>query len=501
VGGIGAGIIAVAVTGFAVAFFFVSVSDSQNLLLLLNPSRQRRARKRKVDDAARFDVRSFRRSAVMLPDPPTPGHVVSDGYNPPPMMQRNHETSLPASPWAYSGSNTAGNGIHSQYQDVSDNILSSAPQAEAFVIPSGPHFQQNLPSPHGQSASDSPVLTRHPSNNLTRKKTNSPVGGPRQIFTTLHTTRNAPILADDYVDLSRSSVSPFQAAQYAEISRRLNHTSSTLSTIISPAQIYAIQQKELPPVPTVTPAREPAIPVVDSIRASPFDDQEPSSPPPPQENLEAKAVAASVAPPANEPMPLSFAGASTTLTIANEVPTLSVQTMHLAAYSSDSSSQEVFEFPVPPSPAISYFSRYRTDSLPHVLPEINIQERSSVSSYIPGSSAFSSSGYISGMMGASEGRIPPVGLPPLGLKAEGRFVYAPSPLASSFAVSTPAMKEHEGRSTGAQASTLRNGRLDAVDFRGKGVVASASSVSVELRNSELKRPETVYNPDDVYGGI
>ena len=471
--------------------------------LSLNPPRQRRARKYEVDDAARFDVRGFRRSALMLPDPPSPDHGVSDGFNPPPMMQRNHETFTPVSPWAYSGSNMAGHGVHNQYQDVSGHVLSSAPQAEATA--SGQHFEPiasvPLPSPPGQSASDSRVLTRHPSNSLPRRQANSTAGAvPRPTFTTPHTTRNAPIPADDYMDLSRSSVSPFQAVQYTEISRRLNYSGSTSSsTMISPAQIYAIQQKELPPVPTVMPVREPSIPVVDdSIKASPFDDQEPSSSLSSQENLEVKAVAAPVAPPATEPMPLSSAVAPTTLTIANEAPTLSVQTMHLPAYSSDSSSQEVLEFPVPPSPAISYFSRYRTDSLPHVLPEIKIHQRSSISSYIPGSS-FSGSGYSSGMTGASEDSN--LGLPSLGLKLDNRFVYTPSPLASSFAVPiTPAMEEHEGRFVQAQATTLRDGRL-GVDFREKGVVGSASSVSVELRNSKLERPETVYNPDDVYGGI
>lgn len=447
-----------------------------------------------MDDATRFDVRGFRRSALILPDPPTPEHVVSDGYNPPPMMQRNHETFTPASPWAYFGSNMAGHAKHKQHQGVSDHVLNSAPQTQAFATASGQHFERNpiapvpLPSPHGQSASGIPVLSRHPSNDLPRRQTNCQVADPRQTFTTPHTARNAPIPTDDYVDLSRSSVSPFQAAQYAEISRRLNYSSSTsLSTMISPAQIYAIQQKELPPVPTVMPVRESSIPVVDSIRASPFDDQELSSPLSSQENFEDQAVAAPVAPPATEPVPLSSAVASTTLTTANEVPTLSVQTMHLPAYSSDSSSQEVLEFPVPPSPAISYFSRYRTDSLPHVLPEIKIQQRSSISSYIPGNSTLSSTRYNSGMVGASEDGIPSVGLPSLGLKSEGRFVYTPSPLASGFAVPTPAMEEHE-----AQATTLKDSRLG---------VDAASSVSVELRNSEPKRPETVYNPDDVYGGI
>ena len=451
-----------------------------------------------MNDAARFDVRGFRRSALMLPDPPSPEHGVSDGYNPPPMVQRNHETFTPTSPWAYSGSNMAGYGVHSQYQDVSGHVLNSAPQTGAFATASGQQSPVPLPSPRSQSASDSPVLTRHPLNNLSRRQANSTAAVPRPTFTTPHTARNAPVPADDYVDLSRSSVSPFQAAQYAEISRRLNYSSSTsFSTMISPAQIYAIQQKELPPVPTVMPVCEPSIPVDDdSINASLFDDQEPSSSLSSQENLDVKTVAA---PPATEPMSPSSAVAPTTLTIANEVPTLSVQTMHLPAYSSDSSSQEVLEFPVPPSPAISYFSRYRADSLPHVLPEIKIQQRSSISSYIPGSSTFSGSGYSSGMTGASEDSN--LGLPSLGLKLESRFVYTPSPLASSFAVPiTPAMEEHEGRSAEAQATTLRDGRL-GVDFREKGVVDSASSVSVELKNSELKRPETVYNPDDVYGGI
>jgi len=511
VGGVGAGIIAVAVIGFAVAFFFVSVSGLKSSFSF-NGSQQRRARKRELDDAARFDVRDFRRSAVMLPDPSTRGDIMNGGYtyNPPMMMQRNHETSIPASPWSYAGSNMAGYGIHSQ--DASDHVLSSAPLAQTFVTASGQHFEQDptastpLRSPYGQSPSDSSFLVRQLSNNLSQRRTlaqsKSTSAVPHQTFISPPATGNAQIPADDYVDLSRSSVSPFQAVQYAEISRRLNDSSSTSSTIISPAQIYAIQQKELPPVPTVMPVWKPS--AANTTAVSPFDDQEPSSPLSPQsvqDNLKVEAVTASVAPPITKPVPLPPPAASTSLTMgykaSYEAPSLGVQTIHLPASSTDSSLQEEFEFPVPPSPAISYISRYRTDSLPHVLPEIKIQQRSSVSSYIPGSPM--TGGYISGMTDTSGvsgySEIPSMGLRSLGYKPESRFVPAPSPLASSFAVPTPAM-EHEGRFAEAQANTMRDGIQNA-----SAEISIKAAGSAEPKNPELKRPETVYSPDDVYGGI
>ena len=514
VGGVGAGIIAVAVIGFAVAFFFVSVSGPKSSFSF-NVSQQRRARKRELDDAARFDVRDFRRSAVMLPDPSTRGDIMNGGYtyNPPMMMQRNHEISIPASPWSYAGSNMAGYGIHSQYQDASDHVLSSAPLAQTFVTASGQQFEQDptastpLRSPYGQSTSDSSVLVRQLSNNLSQRRTlaqsKSTSAVPHQTFISPPATGNTQIPADDYVDLSRSSVSPFQAVQYAEISRHLNDSSSTSSTIISPAQIYAIQQKELPPVPAVMPVWKPS--AANTTAVSPFDDQEPSSPLSPQsvqDNLKVEAVTASVAPPITKPAPLPPSAASTSLTMgykaSYEAPSLNVQTIHLPASSTDSSLQEEFEFPVPPSPAISYTSRYRTDSLPHVLPEIKIQQRSSVSSYIPGSPMMTG-GYISGMTDTSGvsgySEILSMGLRSLGYKSESRFVPAPSPLASSFAVPTPAM-EHEGRFAEVQPNTLRDGIQNA-----SAEISMKAAGSAEPKNPELKRPETVYSPDDVYGGI
>ncbi|KXN91112.1 hypothetical protein AN958_02888 [Leucoagaricus sp. SymC.cos] len=500
VGGVGAGIVAIAVISFAVAFFF------------------RRIRKRELGEGAGFDARGFRRSAVLLEDPPTHEDTVNRGYNPPPaptMMEQRQHVPIPVSARGYAepyyGSNAAGHGTSNQLQvqpSYSSGHVSSSnqpsptgPSAHTLMASPVTRYVQNpiapapMPSPYEQSIIAS-VLTRQPSNGTMERQTMAQsihsADAPNTALTRQPTIRSAQVPTDDYVDLSRSSVSPFQAAQYAEISRRLNSppsSSASTPTVVSPAQIYATQQKDLPPVPPISGHDAP---VVASPTASPFGDPEPSTP-----ASEPVSTPTAVTPPAPA-VALVPVQAPASPPLSPSI--LSVQPMHLSALSTDSSSQEELEFPVPPSPAISFSSRYRVSSVPPTLPEIQVQDRSSISSYIPGSPMIGT-GYISGLSDASGASgmtgVGSMGLRPVGPRSEGKFVPAPSPLASSFVVASPTDSQ-EGPFAKAQGSALKQ---MAQSTTTNAPAKSAQEPVTENKDAKGKRPNTVYDPDDAYGGF
>ncbi|KAF9454461.1 hypothetical protein P691DRAFT_754692 [Macrolepiota fuliginosa MF-IS2] len=484
VGGVGAGIVAVAALGFAVAFFL------------------RRTRKRGMDEGAGFDARDFRRSAVMLQDPPTHQDTINRGYNPPPSpsMIEHQQTpvSAPASGWGYAesyyGNNPTGHGAYGRYEgQYADYANLTPPLPTAKSTPVSAHYGQNpispaspMPSPYVQPGM-APVLTRQASGSTTERHSateaseivRQEVNAPYPTLVRQNTTRSVQIPVDDYVDLARSSVSPFQAAQYMEISRQLN-AQPPLETLepspTSPAQLYVTQQKDLPPVPPRAIVQETVAPMAPAA----FQPTQPTSP-------RLRTESEPVAPPIAEPAPAIVAPPSPGSSMLNP------QTLHVQDFSTDSFSltqESELEFPVPPSPAISYSSRYRVESIPPSLPEIKIQERSSVSSYIPRSPMIGT-GYISGMSGMSDVSGPnSVGLQPVGLRSEGRFVPAPSPLASSFGVTSPA-EERDGVFARAQAKA-RN-----------ATVATARTTPAAVAGDEKEdgKRVTVYDPDDAYGGF
>jgi len=174
---------------------------------------------------------------------------------------------------------------------------------------------------------------------------------------------------------------------------------------------------------------------------------------------------------------------------------LNVQTFHFPAFSTESLSAETLEFPVPPSPAMSFSSRYRVESLPPSLPEIKVQERSSVSSYI--SKAPLGSGFPSGISGVSG-----LGLP---ARSEQGFVGTPSPLASSFGVATPAVEESRFAAAQEQSLKEQNAPSATTTPTAAAITTSApvSSPVADFKNNnyDKNRPNTVYDLEDVYGGI
>ncbi|KAG6381794.1 hypothetical protein JVT61DRAFT_402 [Boletus reticuloceps] len=185
----------------------------------------RRQRSRDIDD---FDAQAFKRqSAILVDDPPAP----SRSYNPrPPTMIEQHNASPAlAAQGAYSGQNFYGNySEHSQQPPYAPemNQLAGSPPPRAYGAPSMGYAgyndpQQRIvrqPSNMGRPAYDpTQQLARQPSNAqyLTRQPSSAPGYSPP----------TAPPTSLDpnarYIDLNRSSISPYQAAQYADISRQL----------------------------------------------------------------------------------------------------------------------------------------------------------------------------------------------------------------------------------------------------------------------------------------
>ena len=208
---------------------------------------QRRYRKRREQDS--FDRGSFRRSAVVLSDPPTHADTVERGFNPrpPTMIERKLANTPPASPQMQQQFNHmyAPTLEHGQ-QQYQYGPASGYGHPDAYLTPSfvpgqvlanaspaptptsaQPLFStmQQGPSPFSPVASpiapldtsrESPI--RQASNEQVLKRQSSGnVSERRSLAGTVTGTPEA-----HYLDLSRSSVSPFQAAQYAAISRTLD---------------------------------------------------------------------------------------------------------------------------------------------------------------------------------------------------------------------------------------------------------------------------------------
>jgi len=241
--------------------------------------------------------------------------------------------------------------------------------------------------------------------------------------------------ADDYVDLSRSSVSPYQAAQYAEISKRLN-------TEVPDGLHTPDVDSEVPPVP----------PKFEAPTSSPFAD--PASPP-------------------------SSPGGGGEGQYANDTRDISSSSSNTTRpMSSDSITAQTLDFPVPPIPAHTISSRYRIDSTPPSLPEINIESRVSVGNY-PGL------------------RDNDLVIPGALAVGGGRFPTTPSPLASSFVVpGSPFTPTGEGSFAAGAV-----GNAPAVPA--PVVTAESSKTHTQQTSVEAKRNTaySLYDPDDAYGGF
>jgi hypothetical protein len=378
-------------------------------------------------------------------DPPTHEDTVARGYNPrPPSMIERRIASSPAptfgTQYGAPGPHPYGNNAPGQVYATPDpygqyssfgpgQVMNNSPPHPATPMYQNASYAQSPFSPISSPVSSvgpyeqgygAPALTRQPSAGmpLTRQGSggqdyqsyNTASGPAHQVSypapaVVASRLSGGPRPSSEYVDLDRTSVTPFQAAQYAEISKKLN-------TEVTPAE-YA-QNYERHNIVAVPAKDEP----------SPFADPIPSSLRPARGSLTVQY--------ADRPV---SADSRSSVSVAHE-----------------------FDFPEPPSPALTVASRFRVDSTPPTLPEINVQSRGSVHS-------------VHSSLGSEL---------PSGVKGPGmRSVPAPSPLATTFPLSA------------------ENIALPATPTTPTASVAAGSAVSAK----ELKRPETLYDPEDAYGGI
>jgi hypothetical protein len=262
-----------------------------------------RRRRNKDETAVNFDPGSFRRSAMLIADPPTHQDTVARGYNPPapPMMERSQmypdHSNYSTSPVGLSP--TSGNPL---YPSTFSPIASPNPASPVSA------YDHSWGTP-------APILTRN-----TSASSSSSAHGPAQYgqYPSLPSPGNALSIPqnEEYLDLERNSVTPFQAAQYVEISKRLN--TEVPKGLDTPAVEEFVDKK------------------------MPAKDKDEDLPPLPPKNPFADATAED----------------------DDDENTLPM----------------VQEFPSPPSPVHTTASRYRVDSTPPTLPEIVVQPRVSVTS-------------------------------------------------------------------------------------------------------------------------
>jgi hypothetical protein len=204
----------------------ISICLSHPIALLSQPISQRRWNR--DDREEDFDPDIFRRQSVMLredessiPRSPSRGQ---DGFNPrpPTMIERHLANATPVSSMGPQFGYPYVLGNHNvQYDENAYNPSGAVPgqlymDQNPFHNPYGDASMANTydPSYNGNLAHQPTYLSRQPAG------TGIPVQFENQ-------SNDA-----QYVDMNRSSVTPFQAAQYEEISRRLEITSPVLGPVV-----------------------------------------------------------------------------------------------------------------------------------------------------------------------------------------------------------------------------------------------------------------------------
>ncbi|KAM6497348.1 hypothetical protein JOM56_007821 [Amanita muscaria] len=335
-----------------------------------------------------FDATDFRRSAILMHDPPAHEDVVARGYNPrPPTMIERKMASIPAvtygnmykvPPAGYynpaSGPDNQAMFAGGQLGNSSGSPHTQVPFTDGQLM--NP-FVSAPPSPgsfatagHSQSSNGGLVTPKAPyimKPPLGPRRTSRPATGSdpgaANGFTFPQRQGSRPgtaerqqeqnvipeqVPSDDYVDLSRSSVSSFQAAQYEAISRKLatdvprGFDDVDVTSVMAPSSLEYID--EAPPVPPKSPFEDPEYAAVQPSTES--DDDAP--PPVPSKS------------PFEDPAP--------------EHETEIMQDSLRESYTSYQTlrTPELLDFPVPPSPALTLMSRHRVDSWPPTLPELKL---------------------------------------------------------------------------------------------------------------------------------
>jgi hypothetical protein len=225
---------------------------------------QRRWRKR-GEDEQEFNAEAFRRqSAVLVDDEPGSfggSKEANAGFNPRPptmierhMANRNQFDSVPPMPsmqhynnvgasgagGAGMGASGYGNGYDYPSPQPSFSPGQFMPSTGSPPPPSpSPQFfgaYGQAPMPNDAVYNDQGPLSRRPSNATALHNENGHLSVQRDL-----SRQNSVSGSAHYVDLDRSSVTPFQAAQYAEISRKLNEAPPPLH-VVSEADEEPISQ-------------------------------------------------------------------------------------------------------------------------------------------------------------------------------------------------------------------------------------------------------------------
>lgn len=371
-----------------------------------------------------------------MDDPPTHDDTVSRGFNPrpPTMIERHLASPAPTFGAQYGHPGPAFNEYTGEYADngagygapnyqsfspgqvltMNNGAPSPIAANSAHPMYADPAYAQSPFSPagspiaphdqyagqeyyeHGQPPAGVvayPVLTRQGSGS-------SQTSDKRRLPTPTDIQReNAP--ANDYVDLNRSSVSPYQAEQYQEISRRLN---TEVPAGLPTAEI----EKDLPPQPNTSPFADPA-----SVPPSPGGQYAID-----RRNLE-------------------------------------------RPVSGESLASQTLEFPVPPSPAHAVSSRYRVDSSPPTLPEIFVESRVSVGGFPMRNSEIMSPGLTPGQGSRFPTTPSPLAssfaMPSPPPSGESSFVHnaaaAPSPLHNEVSAPEAAATKEENPNAKKRATT------------------------------------------------
>ena len=403
-----------------------------------------------------------------MSDPPTHEDTIARGFNPPMAEQKQNNSPLSPLPIGYRNVTSGVSGNHDGHPPQTIySTTTSAPPSPSSYLTTG-HCSANGPLSAPPSAFEtrpqsSPRRASRPASGNDPGAANGFTFPRRQTSSSASATTEKgrpPILIldppplDNYVDLSRSSVSPFQAAQYAEISKKLN---CEVPRGLSENEV----DSRITPSPTEVTAHPPPLPP-----KSPFEDP--------------------------EPIPESLRD-SIRESFCSGQSVLRVQT------------PELQDFPVPPSPAATVTSRYRIDSMPPILPELNLDLRASSIAPMRGSvspkhqpSPLASSVEITRAHGMDESTSPQTGTPATStIPKRPETVYNPIPelnldlRASSIAPKRGSVVPKHQPSPLASSVEAAHGADES----------TPPQIGTSANSPIPKRPETVYNPDDAYGGI
>ncbi|KAF7356997.1 hypothetical protein MVEN_01036300 [Mycena venus] len=222
IGGVAGGIVGLALLIFLVTWFM--------------------RRRRPDQDAINFDPGSFRRSAMMITEPPTHQDTVDRGYNPatPPAMVERRPIYTQASFDNHVGISSPNSGSQLVFQ-APFSPITNGPNVTSPVS-AYDHHSWGAPAPAPCPGPDAQHLR---------------LGQPQYAaYPVLPSRQNSmrngqlapPHNETEYVDLERTSVTPFQAEQYVEISKQLNTEVPKGLDTPTVSQIVA-QKMDLPPLP------------------------------------------------------------------------------------------------------------------------------------------------------------------------------------------------------------------------------------------------------------